>query len=199
MEHIPQFISQYGYLGIFALLMVGIFGLPVPDELILTFAGYMVFKGYLHPVPTAGAAILGTFCGITVSYGLGRSLGFFLLQRYGPFLRISPEKLARVEAWFQRVGKWAIFFGYFIVGVRHLMALVAGSSRLSFRVFALFAYPGGILWALSFICLGYYLGEELPKVTPKMYPYLFILSGAVLLVISGVFLLKHFKDRRLAS
>lgn len=199
MENIPQFISHYGYLGIFALLMVGIVGLPIPDEVVLAFAGYLVFKGYLHPVPTAVAAILGTFCGISVSYTLGRSLGFFLLQKYGPFLRISQEKLARAQAWFHRVGKWAIFFGYFIVGVRHLMALVVGSSRLDFRVFALFAYPGGVIWTLSFIWLGYYLGEELPQVSPKLYPLIFLLSGAALLLILGVFLVKHFKDRRLAS
>jgi membrane protein DedA with SNARE-associated domain len=199
LENIPQFLSHYGYLGIFLLLMVGIVGLPVPDELILAFAGYMVFKGYLHPLPTVLAAILGTFCGITVSYGLGRSLGFYLLQKYGHYLHISPEKLTRVQAWFHRVGKWAIFFGYFIVGVRHLTALVAGASRVRFRVFALFAYGGGLLWSLSYIYGGYLLGEELPQVSTKLYPLFYLLSGIALLVISGFFLLKHFRKRRLAS
>ena len=199
MENVPQFISQYGYLGIFALLMVGIVGLPVPDEVVLSFAGYLVFKGYLHPVPTVLAVVLGTFCGITVSYSLGRSLGFFLLQKYGKFLHISQEKLARVQAWFHRVGKWAIFFGYFIMGARHLTALVAGASRVRYRVFALFAYPGGFLWAFSFIAIGYFLGEEWPRVTREITTLALILSVLLLIIIAGFLVLKHFKKRRLAS
>jgi membrane protein DedA with SNARE-associated domain len=199
LENIPQFISHYGYLGIFALLMVGIVGLPIPDEVVLTFAGYLIFKGYLHPVPTVLAVLLGTFCGITVSYSLGRSLGFFLLQKYGKFLHISQEKLARVQAWFYRVGKWAIFFGYFIVGARHLTALVAGSSRVSYRVFALVAYPGGFLWAFSFICIGYFLGEELPKATREIYTLVGTISGLILIIIAGFLVVKHFRNRRLAS
>ena len=93
MENIPHFLSTYGYLGIFLLLMVGIVGLPIPDEVVLMFAGYLIFKGYFHPLPTVAAALLGTFCGITVSYSLGRSAGFYLLQRYGHVLRVSPEKI----------------------------------------------------------------------------------------------------------
>ncbi len=199
MENIPHFLSTYGYLGIFLLLMVGIVGLPIPDEIVLAFAGYMIFKGYLHPLPAALAAILGAFCGITVSYSLGRSLGFYLLQKYGRFLRVSPEKLARVQAWFHRVGKWALFFGYFIVGVRHLTALVAGASRVRFRVFALFAYTGGLLWALSYIFLGYFLGEELPRVSPELRRFFLISSGLIFLLISAFFLFRHFKNRRLDS
>ncbi|MHB8066621.1 MAG: DedA family protein [Desulfobaccales bacterium] len=199
MENIPQFISHYGYLGIFALLMVGIVGLPIPDEVVLTFAGYLVFKGYLHPVPTVLAVLLGTFCGITVSYGLGRSLGFFLIQKYGKFFHISQGKLRRVQAWFHRVGKWAIFFGYFIMGARHLTALVAGSSRLRYRVFALFAYPGGFLWAFSFICIGYFLGEELPKVSREIYTLVGSISVLILVIIAGFLVGKYLRNRRLAS
>ncbi|MBI4644797.1 MAG: DedA family protein [Deltaproteobacteria bacterium] len=199
METIPHFLSTYGYLGIFLLLMVGIVGLPIPDEVVLAFAGYMVFKGFFHPLPTVLTALLGTFCGITVSYSLGRSLGFYFLQKYGHNLHISLERLARVQSWFHRVGKWAIFFGYFIMGVRHLTALTAGASRVRFRVFALFAYSGGFLWALSYICLGYFLGEELPKLSPELRQGFFIGSGIVILSISAFFIFRYFKNRRLAS
>jgi membrane protein DedA with SNARE-associated domain len=199
LETIPQFLSTYGYLGIFLLLMVGIVGLPIPDEVVLMFAGYLIFKGYFHPLPTAATAIIGTFCGITVSYILGRSAGFYLLQRYGQILRVSPERLARVQAWFHRVGRWAIFFSYFIMGLRHLTAFVAGSSRVQFRVFALFAYAGGFLWALSCLSLGYFLGEELPKLSPQLRQYFLLGSGLVVLSVSAFFIFKHFRSRRLAS
>ncbi|MEW6659376.1 MAG: DedA family protein [Thermodesulfobacteriota bacterium] len=199
MESIPQFLSHYGYLGIFLLLMVGIVGLPIPDEIILMFAGYLIFKGSFQPVPTAATALLGTFCGITVSYSLGRSAGFYFLQKYGHYLHISLARLARTQAWFHRVGKWAIFFGYFIMGVRHLAALTAGASRMRFRVFALFAYSGGFLWTLSYVYLGYFLGEELPKLSPELRLGFLIATGIVILSISAFFICRHFKNRRLAS
>jgi membrane protein DedA with SNARE-associated domain len=66
-NHIAAFIYAYGYLGIFSLLMLGIVGLPVPDEWLLTFAGYLIFKGHFQIVPTLAAAVLGSICGISVS------------------------------------------------------------------------------------------------------------------------------------
>jgi len=199
LETIPHFLSHYGYLGVFFLLMVGIVGLPIPDELVLMFAGYLIFKGYFHPLPTAATAILGTYCGITVSYSLGRSAGFYVLQKYGDYFHVSQERLARTQAWFHRIGKWAIFFGYFIMGVRHLTALTAGASRVQYRVFAVFAYTGGLFWSLSYICLGYYLGEELPKLSPELRQGVLLISLLIILIISLFLLLRHFKNRRLAS
>lgn len=179
--------------------MVGIVGLPIPDEVVLMFAGYLIFRGYFHPLPTAATAILGTFCGITVSYSLGRFAGFYLLQRYGHILRVSPERLARVQSWFHRVGRWAIFFSYFILGLRHLTALTAGASRVQFRIFAVFAYSGGFLWALSCISLGYFLGEELPKLSSQLRQYFLLGSGLFVLSVSAFIIFRHFKNRRLAS
>src|SRR6516225_10416948 len=69
-----QWIAQHGYAGIFSLLVFGIVGLPVPDEWLLTFSGYLVYKRTLLFLPTFGAAFLGSACGITVSYLLGRVL-----------------------------------------------------------------------------------------------------------------------------
>jgi len=199
LDSILHLLSHYGYLGIFFLLLLGIVGLPLPDETILLFTGYLIFKGYLHPLPAASAAFLGACCGITLSYGLGRYLGFYLLQKYGRFLHISPERLAQVQAWFQRWGKWALFFGYFLVGVRHLTAFTAGSSRLQFRVFGAFAYAGACLWALSFLSLGYFLGEELPKVYHQLHRGALIASGSVVLLVSAFLLCRYFRSRRLAS
>jgi membrane protein DedA with SNARE-associated domain len=199
LDNIPHLLSTYGYVGIFASLMAGIIGLPVPDETILVFAGYLVFKGYFQPLPTFASAFLGACCGITVSYYLGRSAGVYLLSRYGTWLHLPPEKLNQAHIWFQRLGKWTLFFGYFIMGVRHLTALVAGSSRLQFRVFALFAYSGVLLWTLSFMGVGYFLGEELPKVHHELHQGLLIASGLVILLVAAFLGFRYIQNRRLAS
>ena len=76
MEHqVLGWITQYGYFAIFLLLVCGIVGLPVPDETLLTFAGYLVFKGNLSLPLAFAAALGGSLSGITISYTLGRTLG----------------------------------------------------------------------------------------------------------------------------
>lgn len=179
--------------------MAGIIGLPVPDETILLFAGYLIFKGYLQPLPAFASAFVGACCGITVSYLLGRSAGVYLLSQYGSKLHLDPSRLERAHIWFERLGKWTLFFGYFIMGVRHLTALVAGSSRLQFRVFALFAYSGVLFWTLSFMSAGYFLGEELPKVSRELRHYYLLASGLIVLVVAVFFIFRYFRKRRLAS
>jgi membrane protein DedA with SNARE-associated domain len=159
-ETLTQWISQYGYAGIFILLMLGIAGLPVPDETLLTFAGYLIFKGRLHPTPTIAAAILGSISGITLSYIMGRMAGKFVIERFGSYLHLTGERIERVHQWFDRLGKWALMIGYFIPGVRHLTAFVAGSAKLEPATFALYAYAGGLIWASTFIASGYLLGDK---------------------------------------
>ena len=183
METISFWVARYGYAGIFSLLFLGIVGLPVPDEWLLTFAGYLVFKADLRLLPTFAAASLGSMCGITVSYGLGRSVGLFMLRHYGRFFRITPEKLDWVHAWFDRFGTWTLLVGYFIPGVRHLTAVVAGASKLRPLLFSLFAYLGAGIWTATFIGLGYYFGERWAQVLGRVQRHLDILSLIALLSI----------------
>jgi membrane protein DedA with SNARE-associated domain len=169
MEKISHLVQQYGYAGIFFLLFLGIVGLPVPDECLMTFVGYLVYKHTLNLVPAFAAAVLGSSCGITVSYGLGRSLGLFLVHHYGRLFRITPENLERVHAWFDRFGTWTLLVGYFIPGVRHLTAVVAGTSKLHPLIFAIFAYSGALIWAATFIGLGFYFGDQWSQVLDQVH------------------------------
>jgi membrane protein DedA with SNARE-associated domain len=158
--------------------MLGIVGLPVPDEWLLTFAGYLIFKGHFHIVPTLAAAVLGSICGISVSYWLGHTLGAVFVRRYGPWFHITEERIGRVHAWFDRSGRWSLLIGYFLPGVRHLAGFVAGTSKLGFPEFALFAYTGAFVWSVSFVAIGYFTGKEWESTTRTIHRDIVI--GAVL-------------------
>jgi membrane protein DedA with SNARE-associated domain len=161
---VPSFllhwIVKYGVFAIFGLLFLGVFGLPVPDETLLTFAGVLVRTGRLHFLPAYVAAALGSMCGISLSYVLGRTLGVGVVHRYGRWLHVSSDDLHRVEQWFEHSGRWILTFGYFIPGVRHLSAIVAGSSELPPHVFVRYAYSGAAIWSLSFLSFGWYVGRR---------------------------------------
>jgi membrane protein DedA with SNARE-associated domain len=178
MEHIAVWISQYGYIAIFGLLVSGIVGLPVPDETLLVFTGYLVFKGRLSLPGAWGSAFAGSVCGITLSYTLGRTFGIALIHRYGKYLRITEAHVAKAHAWFERAGHWSLTFGYFIPGVRHFTAYAAGMSSLEAPRFALFAYSGGAVWVSLFIGLGYFLGERWQAVESRVHHYMLGISVA---------------------
>jgi membrane protein DedA with SNARE-associated domain len=194
MESIYAWIVHYGYVGIFALLVLGIVGVPVPDETLMVFAGYLVFKQKLSLFPTLISAFLGSICGISVSYSLGRTLGLYLVHRLGHFLHLDAAKLDYVRAWYDRRGKYALVLAYFVPGVRHLAAYVAGSAELPLTVFAPFAYMGGLLWCSSFIMLGYFLGDEWVRLSETLHRYLIV--GSCLVIILGAIIFVLMRRRQ---
>ncbi len=119
--------------------------------------------------------------GITISYTLGRTFGLRLIHRYGKYLRITEEHINKAHTWFARVGHWGLTFGYFIPGVRHFTAYAAGMSEVETPQFALFAYSGAILWTVSFISLGYFLGERWHSVQQNVERYLAGVAIALLI------------------
>jgi membrane protein DedA with SNARE-associated domain len=156
-RHFLDWLVRFGTPVLFFAQLFGIFGLPIPDELLLTVAGVLVRKGQLDGIPTVVAAVAGCTAGITISYVLGRTVGVATLQRV---MHVRPETLQTAQIWFRRFGRWLLTFGYFIPGVRHVTALAAGSTPLEYRTFATYAYPGAILWSSTFVALGYVAGDR---------------------------------------
>jgi membrane protein DedA with SNARE-associated domain len=197
MEHqVLVWIAQYGYLAIFLLLVCGIVGLPVPDETLLTFTGYLAFKGELSLAPAFAAALCGSLCGITVSYTLGRTLGLKAIHRYGRYIHITEERVNVAHAWFARVGHWGLTFGYFVPGFRHLTAFAAGTSAVETPQFILFAYSGGCLWVTGFLALGYFLGERWRAVEKNIERYFAAIALALVTLLAAYLLWRMLRARR---
>src|SRR6516162_3119902 len=159
-QAVVHWITSYGYVGIFFLLIGGIIGLPIPDEWLLVISGYLAFKNVLGLFPTLVIAALGSAGGLTVSYMLGRTSGGFLIRRYGRWLSIDDQKIERVQHWFENLGRWVLVVGPFIPGVRNLMGYVAGASKLGIRVFMRFAYTGALISSATFVSFGYFVGRH---------------------------------------
>jgi membrane protein DedA with SNARE-associated domain len=194
MESILGWLSHYGYAGLFALLVLGIVGLPIPDETLLVFSGYLISTGRLHALPALLAGLAGSMCGISLSYSIGRSLGRSMVVRYGRFLHITEERLNRVHRWFERVGEWLLTIGYFIPGVRHFTALVAGTSGLQYRRFALFAYPGAALWVSTFLSVGYFVGENWRSAMQLVHRYTLAFAAALFIGAAAVWWIRKHRS-----
>lgn len=198
METLQQWITQYGYWGISALLALGIVGLPIPDETLLTFAGYLIFRGELKPLPTLLAALSGSISGISISFLLGRTAGYPLIHKYGKYVRIGQKEIDRVHDFYHRVGGLSLTFGYYIAGVRHLTAFVAGASKLEYLYFAAFAYSGALIWSCSFLLLGYLLGERWHQILGLVHRF-GVAAGIVVVIGVAAYLTWYFRRKRLTN
>src|SRR4051812_15057390 len=150
-QAVVRWVTDYGYFGMFFLLIFGIIGLPVPDEWLLVISGYLAFKNVLGLAPTFAVAVLGSATGLTMSYVLGRTSSGFIIRRYGHWLSIDDEKIQRAQHWFQNLGRWVLVVGPFVPGVRNLMGYLAGASKLRLDVFARFAYLGALISSVTFV------------------------------------------------
>jgi membrane protein DedA with SNARE-associated domain len=197
-QSMVQLLQEYGYMGIFFYLILGIVGLPLPDEITMTFLGYLASIGHLHLLYTYLSALAGAICGITISYGLGIRFGYPFLKKYGRKIFITPRRLRIAQMLFRKYGNGLLIIGYFIPGVRHVTAYVAGISKLPFIRFALYAYAGAIFWCAVFIGLGYVFGAKYKVVFAVIHRYgihlLWVLLFVALLGL-GWYLWRHYQSK----
>jgi membrane protein DedA with SNARE-associated domain len=154
-----SFLYKYGAIFLFVSLMVGIVGLPIPDEILLIGAGYLMAHQKLNIAATIFCAVLGSMCGITVSYLFGRWIGGWMIRKFGKTLRITPERIALTQIMFDKIGKWLLIIAYFVPLLRHIVGFVAGGAKVNFKHFALFAFAGAVIWSLTFLGIGYFFND----------------------------------------
>ena len=188
-----HYITQYGYMGIYVILGISILGLPIPDEFLMTFVGFLSFSGQLNPVLAIFSAATGSMTGITIAYFLGR----FFEAKVLAFLKkhAGAKRLEQVLKWNHRHGGKLLTVGYFIPGVRHLSGYIAGLSHLNYRNFAFFAYLGALLWTSLFIILGRILGSHWETVLPILHRYSVLLGVTAVVLFLAFYLLYKNHER----
>jgi membrane protein DedA with SNARE-associated domain len=154
-------IHQCSYIGIFFLMSLESMIVPIPSELVMPFAGFLIFTGHFDPVWVMVASTLGSICGSLISYGLGW-LGEPAVLRYGRYLFLNPHHLEWTKDFFARRGNITIFISRFIPVVRHLISIPAGLASMSLAPFILYTAAGASLWNGFLVYCGIRLKENWP-------------------------------------
>jgi undecaprenyl-diphosphatase len=183
MDRILALIEHYGYLVVLFGVMLESTGVPLPGETILLAAGVLVQRGHLDLGYTIAFGIAGAVVGDQIGYWVGREGGRPFVLRWGRYLFITPERLGRAEAFFQRHGGKAVFLARFFSGLRIFGALVAGISRMHWGTFILYNALGGAVWATAVVLVGYFLGSSLGLVERWLGRVSILLIGLLLLAI----------------
>lgn len=161
MEQVLSLIEHYGYLVILFGVMLESTGVPLPGETILLASGLLAQRGHLDLGDAIAFGILGAVVGDQIGYWAGREGGRPFVLKWGRYVRITPGRLARAEAFFDRHGGKAVFLARFFAGFRVFGALVAGITRMHWRTFFFYNALGGAVWATAAVLVGYFLGSSL--------------------------------------
>lgn len=167
MDQINELLFQYGHIGVFvALLIIGL-GLPVPEDIILITGGVISSRDEsLLLMNFIGMA--GVLVGDSIIYALGYHYGVAILSRRPFRWIVTPARLKKVQVWYTRWGYWTIFVSRFAAGLRASSFLLAGASRVPYRIFLLANGTAALISVPFFIGVGYYFADHIADVIAKM-------------------------------
>jgi len=156
---IASSVGTYGYAAVAAGLLLEHFGLPLPGETLLIAAALLAAQGSLDIVPLLALAWAAATLGNMIGYAIGRYGGQRLVLTYGGRVGITPARLARVEQFFDRYGDYVLIGARFIVLLRQLSGIAAGTLSMPWRRFLLFNAIGAALWVGWWGLMSYWLGQ----------------------------------------
>jgi membrane protein DedA with SNARE-associated domain len=161
--------------GVVALMAVESACIPVPSELIMPLAGWMLIKEQSLPVTyilVAGAyGALGNTIGSVIAYVVGMWGGRPLLNKYGRYILISQHDLNRADQWFTKRGNWTVFMSRLLPVIRTYISLPAGIARMHFIKFLIYTFLGSFIWCAGLAYGGYLLGEHWEQIRTVMRPF----------------------------
>src|SRR6202142_2792771 len=157
---IVDVISAAGYLGVIILMAIESACIPLPSEVIMPFAGYLVSAGQFSLIGAATAGALGCNLGSTIAYYVAAYGGRRGLGRWGEYVLISPAEIKRADAFFLRYGSRAVFFGRLLPVVRTFIAFPAGLARMPMLKFQIYTFLGSWPWCFALAYIGFLLGAR---------------------------------------
>lgn len=167
MHRILEFITGFGYWGILLGLAIEV----IPSEIVLAYAGYLVYQGDINLVEAVIFGTIGCLLQQLVLYAIGIYGGRPFVDKYGKYLHIKSKHIDMTERWFRKYGGGVVFTSRFIPVVRQAISIPAGIAKMNLFKFLLYTGLASVPWAVLFISLGKKLGENWENIDEKAGPY----------------------------
>jgi len=188
--------------GVVVLMAIESACIPLPSELIMPLAGWMLVKerslSAIYVLVAGAYGALGCVIGSAIAYGIGVWKGRPFLEKYGKYILITRHDLEMADRWFNRHGNWSIFLSRLLPVVRTFISLPAGVSRMHFIKFLVYTFIGSFIWCTGLAYGGYQLGEHWEQIRAIMYPFAPVIIGIVLALVV-VYIYRHVKYSRVAD
>ncbi|MBI5621910.1 DedA family protein [Candidatus Falkowbacteria bacterium] len=187
-------ISWLGHPGVFVLMALESCGLPIPSEIIMPFAGFLVTTGRLSFWLVVAMGALGNLAGSLLAYWIGWRGGRPLIERYGKYILLSHRDLDLAERWFGRYGDVVVFFGRLLPVVRTYISFPAGLAQMNLKKFAFYTTLGSLPWSLLFAALGVKMGDNWSAVRQWLHDFDLAIVGLLVLLVV-LFIFRHRRQR----
>jgi len=195
-QWLVDIIFDMGYWGIFLLMSIESSFIPFPSEIILIPAGYLAAKGEMSFTLVFLASLAGSMTGALINYYGALWIGRNVLESYGKYFFIKPSALHKMDNFFAAHGPISTFTGRLIPGVRQLISIPAGLTRMKMRLFLAYTALGAGIWSLILILLGYAIGDNEALIKEYLHQITYIVVITVLFMIALYVYLHKKKTRR---
>jgi len=159
-DAVTNLIGDHGVPAVFFLMVLESACLPVPSEVIMLFAGYLVSIDQMTLTEAVVAGTLGNVVGSWIAWGVGISGGRVLLERHGRWLHITPARLDMADRWCERRGERIVLIGRCLPIIRTFISLPAGIARMPFWRFTIYTAIGSFIWVLALTLIGVQVGAQ---------------------------------------
>ena len=188
-------LDHYGYLSVAGLVFLEDFGVPVPGETVLIAAAIYAGAGRLNAVLVGLIAVAAAIAGDNVGFAIGHFAGRTVVARYGRYIFLTEERLAKAEQFFERRGGPIIIFARFIEGLRQANGIVAGLSEMPWARFIFFNVIGAVLWVGLWLTVGVAAGSHITTIYHAITRYSLYAAGLAVLVVAAL-VVRHIRRRR---
>jgi len=191
-DWIISIMEQFGYLGIFLLIIIENVFPPIPSEIILAFGGFMTTKTEMNVLGVIGVATAGSLIGAIILYCLGTILNFERIERftikYGKYLGLKITDIKKAMKFYKKYEKKAVFFGRVVPVVRSLISIPAGMAKMDLKSFVFYTFMGSLIWNSILVVCGMVLGQSWQTILYyfDVYATIAYISIAMALVIIGI-------------
>ncbi|HSL10886.1 MAG TPA: DedA family protein [Actinomycetota bacterium] len=165
-----EWIATFGPVALAGMMLVETVFPPIPSEVVLPFAGFLIGRGELDPVVALLASTGGSVAGALALYAASRSGGRALVLRFGRFVKLTPDDLERSERWFDEHGTVAVFVARMVPGARSLISVPAGTANMPILRFTLLTTAGSLIWNAALLGAGYLLGDNWQRIDTFIGP-----------------------------
>ncbi|MPZ93016.1 MAG: DedA family protein [Actinobacteria bacterium] len=190
-----SWVIDYGYAAIFLLMLAESACIPFPSEVTMLVGGWYAATGDLNFFWVGAMGVLGNVAGSWVAYGVGRTMGRGILDRYGKYVLIRSHDIDRAEIWWDRHGEAATFFSRLLPVIRTFISLPAGIAKMPFGKFTLYTFLGCIPWTFALTWLGVVVEDNWERVL-GYFDLPTIIIGALVVVAAVVWYLRRRKQRK---
>jgi membrane protein DedA with SNARE-associated domain len=181
---LTDLMASMGYIGLFFLIAGESALLPIPSEIILPFAGFLIFSGNMTFWLAVLVAILGQLFGSAVSYAIGYYGGRPLVLKYGKYFLLSHTHFEHVESWFKKHGMQAVFVGRLLPVIRTIISFPAGITKVNFKKFLLYSALGITPWTIFLVYIGFKLGEKWQSIIAAFDNFqLVVIAGIIVFLV----------------